>query len=230
MTFLSTVGRLKFAPRQGWLDRGVAPARTESVAGHMYRMGVLCSLCPDPSLNRSRLVQIALAHDMAEAIVGDVSPAMKVSKEVKRAAEARAMEAQLGPLLVEAAQREEIVGAWREYEDHITAESMFVHDVDALEMVLQAYEYETELGQFLPQPVQPSADAEVSASPPPATPTPPAVATAAVDLSGFFTSVGKIRHPWLRAIGDRVLERRAARLAAESIPPALLGVASSASA
>ena len=35
-----------------------------------------------------RAIQMALVHDVAEAIVGDISPAMKVAKEEKRRREA----------------------------------------------------------------------------------------------------------------------------------------------
>jgi putative hydrolase of HD superfamily len=41
---------------------------------------------------------------------------------------------------VEAAQR--IITLWHEYEDHQTVESILVHDLDKLEMIIQADEYE----------------------------------------------------------------------------------------
>lgn len=38
----------------------------------------------------------------------------------------------------------EIEDIWREYEDASTSEAQFVKDLDKLEMILQAHEYETE--------------------------------------------------------------------------------------
>lgn len=41
----------------------------------MYRMGIICMLCPpDAGIDKDRCVKMALIHDMAEALVGDITP------------------------------------------------------------------------------------------------------------------------------------------------------------
>ena len=54
----------------------------ESVAGHMYRMAVLGLLAGD-ALDKNRCVKMCLVHDLAESIVGDITPHDNVSKEEK---------------------------------------------------------------------------------------------------------------------------------------------------
>lgn len=48
----------------------------------------------------------------------------------------------------------DIMAIWQEYEDSVTLESQFVHDVDKIELILQMFEYEKskqgklDLGEF----------------------------------------------------------------------------------
>ena len=46
----------------------------------MYRMSIISMMCPDKSLDRDRCVKMALIHDMAESIVGDITPLDGVAK------------------------------------------------------------------------------------------------------------------------------------------------------
>ncbi|UYV80304.1 hypothetical protein LAZ67_18002363 [Cordylochernes scorpioides] len=68
--------------RTGWVKREV-PA-PESVAEHMYRAGALSMLLDCPGLDRNKCVKMALVHDMAESIIGDITPHCGVSPEVKK--------------------------------------------------------------------------------------------------------------------------------------------------
>ncbi len=74
--FLRRVGRLKRLPRTGWLDRGVPPADTESVADHSFRTALLAWLAAAgrPDLDRDRVLVLALLDDLAEAEAGDPPP------------------------------------------------------------------------------------------------------------------------------------------------------------
>jgi hypothetical protein len=81
--------------RTGWVNHNVH--LPESVADHMYRMGMCCMLIDEvnPSVNRSkfvglikrmakggtrvtdnfrRCVKMAIVHDLAESLVGDITP------------------------------------------------------------------------------------------------------------------------------------------------------------
>lgn len=52
----------------------------ESIADHMYRMAIITMMCPDPTVKKDRCVKMAIIHDMAEALVGDITPLDKVPK------------------------------------------------------------------------------------------------------------------------------------------------------
>lgn len=137
--FLHTIGRLKDTPRTGWVENGIP--NVESVSDHMYRMSLLCMLCPDRFLDKDRMIRMALCHDMGESIVGDISPAMKVPKEEKYEKEKKAMDYLTG--LVPAMDiGHEMKSYWNEYEAQQTPEAQFVRDMDLLEMIVQAHHYE----------------------------------------------------------------------------------------
>src|SRR4051812_24153074 len=72
--FFSIVGRLKRTARTGWLDRGVPPIEVESVADHTFRVALMAWLSAPMSLDRDRVLKLALLHDLAEATTGDLTP------------------------------------------------------------------------------------------------------------------------------------------------------------
>lgn len=54
----------------------------------MYRMAMCSFLITDVTLDRARLMKLALVHDLAEALVGDIVPHdTRYTKEQKRALE-----------------------------------------------------------------------------------------------------------------------------------------------
>lgn len=101
---------------------------------------------------------MALVHDMAELLVGDITPVDGVSKTEKSRRETETMDylcsEVLGNVHKSSGQAEEIRRLWQEYEDSETKESHFVHDVDKVELLLQMMEYERshegrlDLGEF----------------------------------------------------------------------------------
>lgn len=65
----------------------------ESISGHMYRMSMMTFLLDgSEGLNQIRCMELALVHDLAESVVGDLTPFCGVSKADKRAMELKAME------------------------------------------------------------------------------------------------------------------------------------------
>ncbi|KAH0536132.1 hypothetical protein FGG08_006975 [Glutinoglossum americanum] len=133
---------------------------SESISDHMYRMSILTMFAPPAlasRLNIPHCTKMALIHDMAESLVGDITPVDGVSKPEKNRREAATMDyltvALLGNVhsgLVGSQLRE----IWEEYEKSETLEAKFVHDIDKLELVLQMMEYErankgaVDLGEF----------------------------------------------------------------------------------
>ncbi|KAJ2779638.1 hypothetical protein H4R18_003900 [Coemansia javaensis] len=144
--FLRIVERLKRTKRTGWVNSGIAGA--ESVADHMHRMGVMALLVEDDALDRMRCVKMSIVHDLAEALVGDITPFDGVSKEEKRARERQGMR-EIVDTLGGSAAAKEIEALWLEYEDNETAEARLVHDLDKCEMIQQALEYEESDGKRL---------------------------------------------------------------------------------
>lgn len=143
--FLQIIQRLKTTPREGW--RRFDIINGESIADHMYRMGIITMLCPpELDINRDRCVKMALIHDMAEALVGDITPPDNVAKDVKYQRELDSMHYICDELLkpISPTIAEEFLGLWLEYEEGTTKEAIFVKDVDRFELVSQTIEYEKE--------------------------------------------------------------------------------------
>mmetsp|Transcript_57156 Transcript_57156/g.134117 ORF Transcript_57156/g.134117 Transcript_57156/m.134117 type:complete len:217 (-) Transcript_57156:140-790(-) len=121
LEFLKICGKLKKTARTGWVRCGVA--KHESVADHSWRMGVLPMLLSDvKGIDATRCMKIGLVHDLAEALVGDITPHCGVTKEEKSKLEADAM-ARIRSSVGESAVGEEIVSLWEEYEAGETAEA-----------------------------------------------------------------------------------------------------------
>ncbi|KAJ1937263.1 hypothetical protein FBU59_004806 [Linderina macrospora] len=144
--FLHIVERLKRTKRTGWINNEISGP--ESIADHMYRMGIMAMLVEDPSLDRTRCIKMAIVHDLAEALVGDITPYDGVSKEKKREMELDGMR-QISQTLGDSAYAQEIVELWLEYENDMTSEAHLVHDLDKCEMIVQALEYEKSDGKDL---------------------------------------------------------------------------------
>ncbi|XP_071716046.1 uncharacterized protein [Rutidosis leptorrhynchoides] len=145
--FLSLCHRLKSTKRAGWVKRDVAGP--ESIADHMYRMGLMALIASDtPGVNRDKCIKMAIVHDIAEAIVGDITPSDGVPKAEKSRLEKEALE-NMCKLLGGGPRAEEIHELWMEYEANSTTEAKVVKDFDKIEMILQALEYENEQGRDL---------------------------------------------------------------------------------
>ena len=69
--------------------------RGESIADHMYRMSLMTLLCPPslaPKVDLNKCMKMCLIHDMAESIVGDITPVDGVPKPEKSRHEAETMD------------------------------------------------------------------------------------------------------------------------------------------
>ena len=140
--FLTLTRTLKTTKRTGWIMRGVQ--NPESIADHMYRMSLMAMVSSfSTTLNTDKCIKLALIHDLAEAKVGDITPHCGVSDKEKYDLELETMEyisEMLGPLLG----GDEILSLWKEYEAGSTEEAKLLKDLDKIEMILQAQEYEAE--------------------------------------------------------------------------------------
>ncbi|XP_047985130.1 5'-deoxynucleotidase HDDC2 [Leguminivora glycinivorella] len=141
LKFLELVGRLKHVKRTGWVLCHIDDC--ESIAGHMYRMGMMTFLLTEENnptkLDRFKCLEIALVHDLAECIVGDITPHCGVSPEEKHRQEDEAMK-KIAELTGFAGNR--MYELYKEYEFQSSPEAKFAKDLDRYDMILQAFEYE----------------------------------------------------------------------------------------
>ncbi|MBK9474633.1 MAG: HD domain-containing protein [bacterium] len=74
LDMLMQANRLKTTPRTGWFQRGVPSP--ESVADHSHGVALislaLLGSVPD-KLDRAKVLAMAIAHDLAESVTGDLS-------------------------------------------------------------------------------------------------------------------------------------------------------------
>lgn len=145
--FLTLCHSLKTTKRAGWVKREVE--NPESISDHMYRMGLMALISSDiPGVNRDKCVKMAIVHDIAEAIVGDITPSDGISKMEKSRREKEAID-HMCNLLGGGSRAKEIYDLWMEYEESSSLEAKIVKDFDKVEMILQALEYEKEQGKDL---------------------------------------------------------------------------------
>ena len=134
LKFLLYVGQAKRTYRTGWVLHGVE--RVESVADHMYRMALMSLLLPTGSEeSKTRCMKLALVHDLAESVVGDLTEVDGIPKEEKHRRESEAM-LHLTSLLPADVGRE-IFSLFNEYAEQKSDEAHLVKDFDVFDMLLQ---------------------------------------------------------------------------------------------
>ncbi len=137
------MGRLKKIQRSGWI-RKVDVKESESVADHTFRTAVLCMTIGDmKKLDTLRMLKMALIHDACESMIGDLMHYGDEREELrKRQLENRVM---IGILsLLPEDMRNDYSEIWKDFQDKESLEARLVKEMDKLEMVFQALEYEEE--------------------------------------------------------------------------------------
>ena len=136
--FFRIAARLKDVPRQGWMDK-MGMERPESVADHTFLTAVMGMTIADlENLDSEKVLRMILLHDLAESGVGDITPDQMTSEE-KQELEDSEFDRIAGDLPEEI--RSRYGDVWREYRENSSAESSLVHQLDKLEMALQAMIY-----------------------------------------------------------------------------------------
>ena len=141
LDFFNTVAHLKEVPRQGWIEK-LSIVNPESVADHSYSVAIMCMIMSDVNgYDSEKMIKMALLHDLAESKIGDYTP-NQISKSKKMQLEDDAFSEildHLPPTIQSAYQR-----IWQEYKENATEESRLLHQIDKLEMALQAKIYQND--------------------------------------------------------------------------------------
>lgn len=136
--FFNIISELKKTPRRGWKDK-VGIETPESVADHSFNTAIIAMILSDlDGLNTEKILKMALLHDVAEAITGDLTPD-EISKIDKTKLENQTIQEILTNLPSNLS--EKYTAIWNEYVSGVSKEAVMVHDVDRLEMALQARKY-----------------------------------------------------------------------------------------
>lgn len=159
----TTLYHLKEIGRTGWLDRGIPPDQVESVADHSFFVMLIAWVVArdDIALDATSVLQLALIHDTAEALVGDIPPydardipADAAAREAFFAhARYRSAEGAAQKRTLEDAAAAQILAMlppatgmlwgnlWQKYQAQTSPEARFVKEVDRLEAFIQSRRY-----------------------------------------------------------------------------------------
>ena len=139
LDFFKTAINLKKIHRQGWIDK-LSIQKPESVADHSYSTAVLSMILSDmKGLNSEKIIRMALLHDLAESIIGDITPD-HITKNEKIIKENHAIKQILKNLPDSIT--EPYFEIWNDYQKKISREAILLHDIDKLEMAFQAKFYQ----------------------------------------------------------------------------------------
>ena len=138
LDFFYTSANLKKIPRQGWIDK-LSIVNPESVADHTFSMAMMGMIFSDlENYNTEKILKIILLHDLAESITGDMTPE-QISKEEKTILENNAIKKILNDLPLALQKQYSVL--CEEYQSNNSKEAKIVHQLDRLEMALQAKIY-----------------------------------------------------------------------------------------
>jgi putative hydrolase of HD superfamily len=222
--FARLIGRLKITPRTGWVRRGVPKYESVAdhswrVAALSFLLlnnnnnksnnnnkdtgtdGITTEInnnnsnADESTIDVTKCIQLAVVHDIAECLVGDIAPDDNVAPDDKRQMEHVAVKKLASKLKIATSnlQQDETItnehqqhqyllltDLYQEYEERQTKEAKAVKDLDLLDMIIQASEYEERFN---------------------------------MDLSDFFigTPPNRFQNPTIRSIAEEVHKQRAER-------------------
>lgn len=134
--FYVVANRLKETIRSGPRAWGISAERLESVAEHVFGAQMLAIAVVseyEMEVDLMKVVKMLAAHELAEAVIGDITPGCGVPSDVKYEMEIEAVDAIVGRLMI----GEELRGLFVEFEENETAEARFCNQIDKLEAAMQ---------------------------------------------------------------------------------------------
>lgn len=139
LEFYQIITELKSLFRQGWLRSKIKKDICESVAEHSFStaMTAIFLLSDFPELNAFKVIRMCLIHDIAESVIGDIVPDDNVNREDKYFREHLA----ITNIFSNLKDGQGWISLWEDFDNELSAESLFVKDIDKLDMLLQAKMY-----------------------------------------------------------------------------------------
>jgi len=139
--FIQQAIKLKEIKRTGWLYKDVP--NPESVADHSFGVAMLALTVPLPKgINREKLVKMALIEELGEIETGDIVWEKGLHINLKKQKEQRNSEKKTVNKIFDIIDNEKLKNLLLEYLEQKTKTAKFLKELDKLEMVLQALEYE----------------------------------------------------------------------------------------
>jgi putative hydrolases of HD superfamily len=139
--FMAVAGKLKYAER----FRTAPKIPRETIGAHSWRLTLLVMIVAENlklGLDKKRIYELATAHDLVEALSGDIDYLMIArgvkTKTEKYASECQAMEKLRALLPVDEGTL--IAERWHEYADRKTPEAKFVYALDKIEALVSIAE------------------------------------------------------------------------------------------
>jgi len=137
-SFFQKVLELKNIPRQGWKNK-LDVDDVESVADHSYSTAMMSMVISDlEGLDTAKIIKMALLHDLAESVIGDITPD-RITDKRKIYVENKAMMQILDNLPSSISQQYIIL--WDDFQKNSSKEANLLHEIDRLEMAFQAKFY-----------------------------------------------------------------------------------------
>ena len=132
---------LKKVSRSGWKKKGIK--NPESVADHTMGVAFLSMImAPQLKLDEKKLIKMALIHDLAETITGDI---IWEKGNIKTGSEKNKLKDEdkaVRKMFSGSTFFKEYLRLWEEYRAQETKEARVIKVLDKLEMVIQALIYE----------------------------------------------------------------------------------------
>lgn len=139
--FIQQVMGLKELKRTGWLSKDIS--NPESIADHSFGVAMLALTVPLPKgINREKLIKMALIEELGEIEIGDIVWERGVHINLEKKRKQINSEKKTVNKLFDIIDNEKLKNLLLEYLEQKTKTARFLKELDKLEMVLQALEYE----------------------------------------------------------------------------------------
>ena len=142
MEFSKLVGKLKKIDRTGWVTR-IGIKNPESVADHSFRTAILAMIIGDmKKLDTEKMMRMSLLHDLQEIVMGDwdLFKKERLGFDNFEKREKESIKEVLKKLPKDLERK--YLDIWEEFHGGKSEEARIVKNIDKLEFVIQALEYE----------------------------------------------------------------------------------------